>query len=163
MKPDFSNFVRALELTGARPFSELATVTAAMIDWLDETITFAEHKNEKKGKTRTIYLVPEMVEMLKRLAAEHPAGLLFRNTKGHVWTSHDATRRLHYATDKLGIPKGTIYAIRHHRITAALEKGMTANVIAELVGNSPITIARHYDHLSKQKKTMKEAALRAVS
>jgi hypothetical protein len=54
VKPDFADFLRALELTGTRPFSALATVTAQMVDWADETITFAEHKNEKKGKTRTI-------------------------------------------------------------------------------------------------------------
>lgn len=163
VKPDFGDFLRALELTGARPFSELARVTAEMVDWADETIAFGEHKNEKKGKTRTIYLVPEMVALLKRLAEKHPTGLLFRNSRGKVWTSHDATRRLHYATGKLGIPKGTVYAVRHHVITRGLEKGLNANVIAELVGNSPVTISRHYDHLSKRKAAMKEAALKVVS
>jgi integrase len=52
--PYFADFLLRLELTGARPFSELAKVTAAMVDWKDETISLGEHKNEKKGKTRTI-------------------------------------------------------------------------------------------------------------
>jgi len=160
--PFFADFLRGLELTGARPFSELARITAAMVNWEEEVIELGEHKNERKGKTRTIYLVPEMVLLLKRLAESHPAGLLFRNTKGKIWTSHDATRRLHYCTEKLGIPRGTIYAVRHHHITAALENGLSANVIAELVGNSPVTISRHYDHLSKQRKSMKEAAKKAL-
>ena len=163
VKPDFADFLRALELTGARPFSELAKVTAEMVDWADETITFSEHKNEKKGKTRTIYCAPELLTLLRRLAEAHPTGLLFRNIKGKIWRSHDATRRLHYATEKLGIPKGTIYAVRHHVITKGLEKGLNANVIAELVGNSPITISRHYDHLSKRKAAMKEAARTVAS
>ena len=158
VKPDFADFVRALELTGARPFSELAHVTADMVDWKEGTITFVEHKNERKGKTRTIYMAPELVTLLMRLAEKYPTGILFRNIKGKIWTSHDATRRLHYITGKLGIPKGTIYAIRHYVITKGLELGMNANTIAELVGNSPVTISRHYDHLSKQKKTMLEAA-----
>ena len=174
VKPDFADFLRALELTGARPFSELALVVASaegwtdkkrqpgVVDWATETVTFGEHKNEGKGKTRTIYLVPELVEMLKRLASKYPTGLLFRNSRGKVWTSHDATRRLHYVTDKLKIPRGTIYAVRHHVITKALEKGLNANVIAELVGNSPVTISRHYDHLSKQKESMKAAARKVV-
>jgi integrase len=163
VRPDFADFLLALELTGARPFSEMATVTAAMVDLSEETIRFADHKNEKKGKPRTIYLVPDLVALLRRLAERHPTGLLFRNSKGNAWTSHDATRRLHHATAKLGIPQGTIYAVRHRLITSALERGLNANVIAELVGNSPITIARHYDHLSKQTATMKAAALKAVS
>jgi site-specific recombinase XerD len=103
------------------------------------------------------------MEILKRLAEKHPKGLLFRNSKGKIWTSHDATRRLHYATRKLGIPKGTVYAVRHKFISDGLEKGLNANVIAELCGNSPLTISRNYDHLSSRKAAMKEAALRAVS
>jgi integrase len=161
--PDFADFIVALELTGARPFSELATVTAAMVDWQEGTIRFGQHKNEKKGKSRTIYLVPDLLALLRRLAARRPTGLLFRNVRGRMMTSHDASRRLRYVTEKLGIPRGTIYAIRHRMITSALEKGLNANVIAELVGNSPITISRNYDHLSQQKASMRAAALKAVS
>ncbi len=104
-----------------------------------------------------------MMEILKRLAAKHPKGLLFRNSRNKIWTSHDATRRLHYATRKLGIPKGTIYAVRHKFISDGLEKGLNANVIAELCGNSSITIARHYDHVSKRKAAMLEAARKVVA
>lgn len=106
VKPEFADFLLALELTGVRPFSELATITAAMIDWREGTIGFGEHKNEKKGKSRTIYLVPEMVALLRRLADRYPTGLLFRNVRGRMMTSHDATRRLHYVTGKLSIPRG---------------------------------------------------------
>lgn len=187
VKPDFSAFLRALELTGARPFAELAFVTAttkgweehisvavgkrwkgplpkpAVVDWKEKTITFDEHKNERKGKTRTIYMTEALVELLKKQAELHPTGLLFRNVKGKLWTSHDATRRLLYATETLGIPRGTIYAVRHKLINDGLAMGMSANVIAELVGNSPVTISRHYDHLSKQKKTMLKAAEQITS
>jgi integrase len=196
VKPDFADFLRALELTGARPFSELALLAATadgwdeavaairatrrikpkrprpgdgkpprpgVVDWAGRTVTFGEHKNEKKGKTRTIYLVPELVAMLERLAERHPTGPLFRNSLGGLWTSHDATRRLHHATRKLGIPRGTVYAVRHKVINDGLEKGLSANVIAELVGNSPVTISRHYDHLSKRKAAMLEAAEKVVS
>lgn len=161
--PKFADFLLGLELTGARPFSELAKVTAHMVNWDEKTITFGEHKNEKKGKTRTIYLVPRMLELLRRLAEKHPTGPLFRNCRGKAWTSHDATRRLHFCTERLGIPKGTIYAVRHKVISDGLEKGLNANVIAELVGNSPVTISRHYDHLSRRKAAMLEAAERVVS
>lgn len=160
--PFFRDFLTGLELTGARPFSELARVTAEMVDWDTNTITLVEHENDGKGKSRTIYLVPEMVALLRRLADEHPTGLLFRNTKGKLWTSHDATRCLHFCTERLGIPRGTIYAVRHSMITNSLSKGITADVIAELVGNSAITIARNYSHLHAKRQAMLEAAKKAV-
>jgi site-specific recombinase XerD len=141
---------------------ELAKVTAAMVDWETSTITLKEHKNDGKGKGRTIYLVPEMVALLRRLADEHPTGLLFRNNRGKIWTSHDATRRLHFCTERLCIPRGTIYAVRHSVITEALERGLSANVVAELVGNSAITITRNYDHLHTKRQAMLEAAKKAV-
>jgi integrase len=162
VKPDFRDFLFALEQTGARPFSEMARITAAMVDWQTSTITLTEHKNAAKGKPRTIYLTPEVMALLERLARERPTGLLFRNSKGNIWTSHDATRRLHHITDKLGLARATIYAFRHSAITEALERGLTANVIAELVGNSAITITRNYDHLSTKRQTMLDAARKAV-
>jgi integrase len=161
--PYFADFLLGLELTGARPFSELARIKARMVNWEESTITLEEHKNAKKtGKKRTIYLVPEMVVLLKKLALRHPEGLLFRNTRGKVWRSHDATRCLHYCTEKLGIKRGTIYGLRHYVCTNALEKGLSANVVAELVGNSPVTLTRYYDHLSSKRQTMLEAAKKAV-
>ena len=163
VKLDFAEFLEALELTGARPFSELATLTGDMINWKARTITFDKHKNAGKGKTRTIYLSPPLAKLLKRLSTKRPAGLLFRNSRDNGWTSHDATRRLHYVTDKLGLDRATIYAFRHSYCTDALAKGMSANVLAELVGNSPVTISRNYDHLSKKRDVMLKAALQAVS
>ena len=61
VKPEFHDFLFALEQTGARPFSELAPLTAAMIDWQTNTITLKDHKNAGKGKTRTLYLTPAMI------------------------------------------------------------------------------------------------------
>lgn len=162
VKPDFADFLHALEMTGARPFSELATLTAEMIDWETGTIPFAEHKTAHKGKTRTIYISPNLGELLKRKVKERPAGHLFRNRNGNPWTSHDATRRLHHVTERLGIPRATIYALRHSMISDALANGLSANVIGELVGNSPVVIARNYDHLGKMREVMLAAAARAV-
>jgi integrase len=134
-----------------------------MIDWEGGTIVFKDHKNAGKGKTRTIYMTPDLVALLRRLTRVHPEGLSFRNSKGHVWTSHDATRRLHYATDKLGLPRASLYAYRHTFLTDALSKGMSADVLAELAGNSAITIARNYSHLSKKRAAMLAAARQAVA
>jgi integrase len=163
VKPDFGDFLHALELTGARPFSELATLTADSIDWKTNTIPFVVHKNQTKGKTRTIYITPALTDLLKRKCKEHPIGPLFRNRNSNAWTSHDATRRLHNVTEKLQLERATIYAFRHAYCTDALARGMNANMLAELVGNSPVTLARTYDHLHKRRDVMLEAAVRAIA
>lgn len=162
VKPDFADFLTALELTGARPFSEMATLTAASINWAASTVTLVVHKNAGKGKSRTIYVSPALAVLLKRKSEEYPTGPLFRNRWGTAWRSHDATRRMHFATRKLGIPRVVPYDYRHSFITDALAKGLSANLIGELVGNSPIVIARNYSHLHQQPATMLEAAARAV-
>ena len=51
---------------------------------------------------------------------------------------------------------------RHSFITEALEQGLTADIVAELVGNTPKTIAKYYSHLESKKNTLREAARRAV-
>ena len=56
-----------------------------------------------------------------------------------------------------------MYGIRHRVATKALEKGLSANVVAELQGNGPVTLTRYYDHLSTKRPPMLEAARRAVS
>lgn len=162
VKPDFRDFLLAMEMTGARPFSELAQLTAASINWATNTITLTEHKNAGKGKSRTIYVSPPFAVLLRRMSQDHPTGPLFRNRWDSAWESHDATRRMKYVLKKLGIPRVVPYDYRHSYITDCLAKGMSANVVGELVGNSPVVIARNYDKLHQRPKTMLEMAALAA-
>lgn len=161
--PQLRDFLEALELTGARPFAEVAILTAAMIDWESGTIPLLKHKNAKKGKTRTIYLTPPLEALLRQKTAEHPTGLLFRTKRGRQWTDAFLCVWMRKLEAELKIPRITPYAWRHSAVTTALEKGLTADVVGELVGNSAATIAKHYSHLDQKKTAMKAAAWKAVS
>jgi integrase len=161
--PSFRPFLFALEQTGARPFSELAKLEASMIDWQTGTARFLDHKNAGKGKHRVIYFTPELLAMLRELAKDRPTGPLFRTQFGNRYTAFNCSRRMLPLCKKLGIPPASVYCYRHTLITEALSKGMTADVVAELVGNSAITIARNYSHLCQMTDVLKQAALRAVS
>jgi integrase len=161
--PDLADFLSALELTGARPFSEVAKITAAMIDWATMTIPFDKHKTMKKGKKRTIYLTESLSALLKRKAERRPCGSLFVTRLGNPWSAPALCWHLRKLQKKLGIPKLITYSWRHTFITDALAKGLSADLVAELVGNSPQTIARFYSHLESRRDVMRKAAQAALA
>lgn len=159
----FRDFVFALEQTGCRPFSEMSRVTAAMVDFQAGSITLAKHKNAKRGKARTIYLTTPLIDLLRRLSAEYPTGPLFRTKTGNRWTQGSAAKQMVKACERLKIPRANCYAYRHTYITEALAKGMSASIVAELVGNSPATIHKYYSHLDQRKDELREAARLAAT
>src|SRR5260370_24820917 len=78
----FRDLVLARQETGCRP-SEVSRVTAAHVNLELGVWVFADHKTVKKtGKPRVVYLTPAMIELSKRLMAQHPDGPLFRGPGG---------------------------------------------------------------------------------
>jgi integrase len=157
------DFLFFLEQTGCRPFSEAAKMTAAMIDWADSSITLKKHKNAKKGKARVVYLPTALLERLRELAVHRPEGPLLLTQKGTPWGRAAACKAMRRIEKRTGVKGLTPYAWRHTYITDCLTKGMSASIVAELVGNSTRTIERYYQHLDQKKDVLREAARRAVS
>lgn len=158
-----ADFVRVLELTGARPFSEVAKVTAADVDVASGKWVLREHKNRKKKRVpRATYLVPEAMDVVRRLIALHPDGPIFRNRYGKPWKRQAVTARFRVVAGKLELPGLGAYTFRHCYITDALARGVPAAVVAELCGTSIQTIERHYRHLDQKQDVLREAALKAV-
>jgi integrase len=155
-----AGFLTVLSQTGMRPFSELAKLTAAMIDWQSGTVTFEKHKNAKKGKRRVVFFTPETLELLRKQAEKHPEGLLFRTRWGTPWNRTSCRSELVRACDELGLPRYSTYDLRRSYITQGLANGLTANVMAQLCGNTPEVINRYYDSLHLKQDTLREAARR---
>ncbi len=158
------DYVRFLELTGCRPFSEAAKLTAEMVDFEKGTATVKKWKNVRKQKDRkrTIYLVAPALEIVKVLAEWHPDGSLFRNSKGGPWVRQALTARFRSLGEVLGIEGLAAYDFRAAYITEALERGVPVAVVAELTGTSIQTINRHYVRLDKKHESMMGAANLAV-
>jgi integrase len=159
---NFKDFLFVLEQTGARPFSEIGTLTAAMIDWEQGSVTFEKHKNKKKQKTRVLYLPPSIKGLLSGLSERHPHGTLFRTRDGFPWSRASASQALRLIENRAGISGITSYCFRHTYITDCLAKSMSPAIVAELVGNSVRTIMKYYNHLSQRKDTLRDAAKQAV-
>jgi integrase len=158
----FRLFLQFLEQTGARPYSEVAQITAEMIDWDEGCIPLAKHKNARKGKKRCIYLTEAAKAILRGLCEKRPSGPLFRTRNGQAYNRGNIIKAFRRLEKRLGIARFNPYSYRHTYITDALERGLTADIVAELVGNSPKTIAKYYSHLESKKNTLREAARKAV-
>lgn len=164
--PALGQLVIVLEATGCRP-GELVYATAngfdaklgALVYHADDKRLASEfrHKTAGKGKDRIIFLTGEALEIVRQLVKQHPTGPLFRTSKGHRlhkhlegrsgWTQNTLDDRFRVIRERLGLPNLTPYSYRHTFATAWLEKGKSVDVLAELMGNSPAVIRKHYSHL----------------
>ena len=160
--PELADFLRLMALTGARPFSELGVLTAAAVDFTGGLVVPVEHKTAKKGKARVIVLVPEAVDILRRLAGRHPAGLLLRTGRGRAWSRQTFNAALKRAAKRAGVPEYSPYDWRRTFITDGLAGGLSANVMAQLAGNTPAVINKYYDSLHLRLDALRAAAATAA-
>lgn len=163
-------FFRMLLLTGARPFSELAQVTAENIQETDKGMIIRikagtdeegcyRHKSARKtGRDRVLYLFPEAEELLKPLIKKYPKGsgqALFRTPQGAAWTRFNGVRSMcamkralkwDEDPEKAGL---SLYTCRHtfaKRVLSGFWTNQPATIetVAGLLGNTPGVCFRHY-------------------
>lgn len=159
----FGDFFRFLELTGCRPFAEAAGLTASMVNWQDGTIRLSDHKTVKKGKVRVIYLADEAKQILERLAAKHPTGLLFRSRVSSKFTRSSSNRWMRRFEKELGVNRISAYSARHLWFTRAIERGVPLTLVAELGGTSVAIVLRNYAHICQRKDALREAIKKATT
>jgi integrase len=159
----FRDFVFAMQQTGCRP-SEVARVAAEDCDLEAGVWVLQKHKTRKKtGKPRVIVLNAAMLDLTKRLVKECGGkGPIFRNRDNRPWKRSGIGYRLRKLAEELNIPGLSSYLYRHAFITIALERGLTDTVVAELCGNSPVTIRRHYTHLNERLDFLRSQAEKAT-
>ena len=101
--PLFRPFLRLLFLTGARP-GEIAGLKAEEVDLAQGVAVLTHHKTAHLGKSRTVYLCPEAVAVLRERIAVHPQGLLFPGElKGERLSAQAIGRRLFRLCEKAGV------------------------------------------------------------
>lgn len=117
---EFGLFIKACILTGARPYSELAKVTADHIVESDhgKFYELKAHKTAKKtGKPRRILLTAEMETITEELVKTAPRGSgreLFRSTRNRAWQRCNCVQRFGDLRKKLELPADRcVYTCRH--------------------------------------------------
>lgn len=166
----FGLFIKACILTGARPYSELAKVTADHVVETTHGMYYllkartadgqSGHKTGKKtGKDRRIMLPDEMELITRQLMLTAPTGSgipLFRSTRGRQWKRCNCVQRFLALKKKLGMSKDKcLYIARHTFAKRTLSgyytgKPVTIEVLAGLMGNGPATCWRHYAQWADQ-------------
>jgi integrase len=155
--PAFALFLRVLYGTGARP-GEVRCFTAETFNAGLGIVRLRQHKSAHKGKSRVIYLTPEIVALLSGLAERYPQGPLLRNCKGLAWTENAVVKAMILTRRRAGIGHAICYGYRHGFATDALANGVPDAQVAELLGHSGTAMLhRHYSHLTARAKTLKSA------
>lgn len=158
----FGLFLKACILTGARPYSELARVTADHIVESDHGMYYElrEHKTAgKTGRPRRILLCDEMEQITRKLVESSGPGSgrpLFRSTRGRDWQRRNCVFRFRELRQKLALPADRcVYTSRHtfaKRMLSGYYTGqpVTIEVLAGLMGNSPKVCWQHYAQWADQ-------------
>jgi len=145
-----------LHSTGARP-GEVCRITAENFDPEAGVVKLSEHKTDRTGRLRLIFLPPDAVTLLKGQLAKYKTGPLLRHRQGRGWTSNSLAWALYKLRERAGV-KAVLYGYRHTFATDALAQGVPDAQVAQLLGHgSTAMLYRHYSHLGSKAKVMAEA------
>lgn len=156
---DFLTFLRE---TGCRP-QEARILEARHFD--RQRGIFLIPAQEAKGKrhNRIIPLNDAAMAIATRLVLKRPTGPLFRNHQGEPLTKDMIHGRLYPLKKKLGIPHLNAYAIRHSFITDALRRGVSSDLLRNVVGHrTSFMIQTVYDGLHECPEALRDAARKAT-
>jgi integrase len=153
----FRPVLRLLHATGARP-GEVARITAENFYPDAGVVRLNEHKADRTGKPRLIYLPSDISEMLAGFASAYRSGPLLRSRAGMPWTARAILQAMRRVRAKAGV-SAIAYGYRHSFATDGLANGLPDAHVAELLGHSSTAmIHKHYAHLTARAGVLREAA-----
>ena len=150
----FRQFLRALLSTGARPFSELAKITASNIVESSEGMRLrcGPRKRVKGARPpRYLYVPKSLTSLVRDLARQFPRGPLFRNSHGNRWNAAACAGRFARLRKRLTwlTEKHNTYSCRHTFATTKLSRSVSLATVATLLGNSIAITQKYYGHLER--------------
>lgn len=159
-EPAFRDLIELSWETGARP-QELRKIEARYYDPDTSRIVFPPKQAKGKKHFRVIYLPPRAREIVERLHAARPAGLLLANSEGNQWTKDAINSAFCRLEKKIGT-KYHLGAFRKGYATEALKAGIDTVTVAHLLGHrDPSMVSRVYGHVQQDPEHMAAAASRA--
>lgn len=155
--PQLRLVLTILHATGARP-GEVCRITAENFDPAAAVVKLTEHKADRTGRIRLIFLTPEVVELLKVQVERYGTGPLLRHRQGRAWTPKSVSWALNQLREKVGV-KAIAYGYRHTFATDGLANGLPEAHVAGLLGHSSTAMLhKHYSHLTSKAGVLRNAA-----
>lgn len=104
---------------------------------------------------RTIFPLPAVcVDALQRTPGRSVSGLVFPDSQGRPRTASALHKAWLQTRDRLGLSHVSFHALRHTAATHALEDGLPAHVVAEMLGHASIattlSLYAHVTHVSRE-------------
>lgn len=158
--PAFRDFLIGLRLSGCRP----GEIASARIENVKDGMLFVRNKTaHSTGEAyRPVYLTAELSELIRQLSEGRTEGLIWRNAEKGQWKRMALVPAMRRLRVKLKLRKGiTLYTYRSRFVTSALEKGIDAISVSELVGHRTLDmVKKHYASLGKDhlRKAAEKAA-----
>lgn len=136
--PLYRDILDLLLLTGARP-GELLSLSEQMIDrsgtiWRSD---LREHKNARRGKSRTLFFNSTAQEILKRYLVEKPDQKLFSVRR------ESYSKAVAKACDTADVPRFVPHQLRHC-VATRLVDDLGTEAAQRLLGHSDRMMTEHY-------------------
>lgn len=131
----FKDYVAVMLSTGARP-QELRHVEARHFDRELRRLYFPCDESKGKRNQRAVYLDDLAFAVVERLAATHPKGPIFRNSRGRPWTRHAIGGRFRRLRARLNMPMLCAYSLRHSHAHWRVITGTDSYVLTRLLGHA---------------------------
>lgn len=147
--PEQAAFLWLLIYTGARP-AEIASAKASQRR--GNRFELAEHKTDRTGETRIIFLPPQAVDVLDGLRRTKEGTVTGVKSPRHLWRKILADADF----DKMGRSKADpiadlrMYDLRHSFASAGLMAGLSLDQIGELLGHASPETTKRYAHLMEE-------------
>lgn len=157
----FERVLDFLRATGCR-LSDLFRLRWEHVDLDKGLARLPFRKGKRRGcqKPKPLYLLPEAVELLRKMRLESNEGEVFRNTQGRPWTRRTLGQQVNRLKRRLGIYcKASLHGIRHTVGTTAVKNGTPIKFVSRLLGHSSSAITeRFYVHDEDDVDSMRQAA-----
>lgn len=156
----FERALLFLRLTGCR-LSDLCRLRWEHVDWERGLGLLPYRKGTKRGKQRPkpLILLPEAMELLRKIQTEGRDGEVFRNSRGRPWNRRNLGQTFARLKRRLGIDcRASLHGIRHQAGTMAA-KSAPLKFVSRFLGHSSTAITeRFYVHDSEDYESMRVAA-----
>jgi integrase len=127
--------------------------------------TFQNFENSPKSQKsrRMIYLDALTLKMVHEHLAGRMSGRIFMTRLGTPLKMDVNRDVLKPICKRLGIPKGTMHAFRHGRVSKMQDAGVNEKVIQTEIGHSTLRMTRRYTHFSPEQRRATAEKLAANS